>query len=127
MRGCIMGVLMKRIANNILRLVFPVIFVSYLGVLSCYTHMHIVNGARIVHSHPFRKPLAGQPFHHHTQADFQLIQSVTSFCSTGDAVPHFEWEVYAAGEFILSAKPVGIHYYSAPGGILSLRAPPVYL
>ena len=36
-----------------LRIALPLLFISYLGCLIAFTHVHIVNGVTIVHSHPY--------------------------------------------------------------------------
>lgn len=99
------------------------IFIGYIGVISFYTHVHIVNGVTIVHSHPFQKNVPGKPFHSHSQTGFQLIHSLTSFSLTADAVPHFSWGCFP--DFIESPVPVVLTgFLHVTTGVLSLRAPP---
>lgn len=82
---------MRKMAGGMLKLLLPVIFAGYIGALSFYVHVHVVDGEAVLHSHPFRN-LPGQPFHGHTTADFWLVHHVTSYSVTPDVVSHFEWE-----------------------------------
>lgn len=93
-------------------------------MISSYAHVHIVNGVTITHSHPFKNKAKGKPFHSHTQPEFQLINSVTSYNVTADVVPYYNFEVpyfWIAGSTVISDNPV---YLPAVVGVLSLRAPP---
>ena len=38
-----------------LRILLPALFIAYLGCIIAFTHVHIVNGVTIVHSHPYHK------------------------------------------------------------------------
>ena len=58
----------------------PVIFAGYIGALSFYVHVHVVDGEAVLHSHPFRN-LPGQPFHGHTTADFWLLSIKMYICN----------------------------------------------
>lgn len=46
-----------------LRILLPALFIAYLGCIIAFTHVHIVNGVTIVHSHPFHKTDDGRPDH----------------------------------------------------------------
>lgn len=117
---------MKRITNEIMRFLFPAIFIGYIGIISLCTHVHVVDGVTIVHSHLF-KNVPGQPFHSHTHAGFQLIQAVTSYTSTTDIVPCFDFAAVCldlpAALCVLGTSV----FVSAVPGVLSLRGPPAYL
>ena len=59
-----------------LRILLPALFIAYLGCIIAFTHVHIVNGVTIVHSHPYHKTDDGRPDHEHGYAEFQLLHSV---------------------------------------------------
>lgn len=69
--------------NNGIKILFLAIFTGYVGVFAFYSHIHVIGGITIVHAHPFKKAAPGQPFHEHTQAEFQLIDSLSSL-NTGE-------------------------------------------
>lgn len=118
---------MKRALNGIMKVLLPVIFTGYIGVMSFYTHVHVVDGVRIVHSHPFKKSLPGQPLHSHSSAEFQLIKSVTSFSLTPDVVAHFEWKAVGIAWVKPLTASVTVFFRTVAAGVLSLRAPPFVL
>lgn len=35
------------------KLLLPVLFIAYMGSISLFPHAHIIDGCKIVHSHPF--------------------------------------------------------------------------
>ena len=95
------------------------IFCCYLSGISLFSHVHIVNGASIVHSH-----FGGGSEHNHSDSQFAVI----------DILSHFQSE--AAADIVAVCTPFFITSdlhtdYSAPGiligysSALSLRGPPV--
>lgn len=60
-----------------LRILLPALFIAYLGCIIAFTHVHIVNGVTIVHSHPFHKTDDGRPDHEHGYAEFQLLHQLS--------------------------------------------------
>ncbi|MCD7936244.1 MAG: hypothetical protein LUG98_05230 [Tannerellaceae bacterium] len=61
-----------------LRFSLPLLFSVYVGFLIAFTHVHIVNGVTIVHSHPYQKS-NGEPLEHeHNYAEFQLLHQLSS-------------------------------------------------
>ena len=65
---------MKQLLHKIARYFLPVLFISYIGCISLFTHSHVVNGVTIVHSHPYKPGTE----HEHTTAEFQLIHMLSS-------------------------------------------------
>lgn len=68
-----------------LRILLPALFIAYLGCIIAFTHVHIVNGVTIVHSHPFHKTDDGRPDHEHGYAEFQLLHQLSVLQITGAA------------------------------------------
>ncbi|OUN69018.1 hypothetical protein B5G10_12025 [Barnesiella sp. An55] len=61
------------------RFFLPILFISYIGCISLFTHTHVVNGVTIVHSHPYKS----DAHHSHTATEFQLIH-VLSHLTTAE-------------------------------------------
>lgn len=66
----------------LLRIILPVIFITYACSITFFTHTHIVNGVTIVHSHPYLLDENGNPDHEHSGAEIQLIHTLSTFFST---------------------------------------------
>lgn len=115
---------MRKTAGDILKFFLPVLFAGYIGVLSFYAHVHVVNGEAVVHSHPFRN-LPGQPSHGHTTADFWLIHHATSYSVTSDVMPDFEWEACWTEIHAAVCRRTADRLTAVASGALYLRAPPV--
>ena len=112
---------MKRLLVHIMRYFLPILFVSYLAGITFFTHMHVVNGVTIVHSHPFKKGAA----HSHSTVELQLIHflshwttdGTTAFATLSLFIP------FLLCLLLRQAQP--IHWHSPYHGVASLRAPPV--
>lgn len=109
-----------------LRILLPALFIAYLGCIIAFTHVHIVNGVTIVHSHPYHKTDDGRPDHEHGYAEFQLLHRLSVLQITGAA---FVAILLAA--FI----PLSVTYLSLRSirtmivpfrGRRTLRAPPIF-
>lgn len=70
---------MNRLLRPIARYFLPILFISYIGCISLFTHTHVVNGVTIVHSHPYKS----DAHHSHTTTEFQLIH-VLSHLTTAE-------------------------------------------
>lgn len=57
----------------VLRVAFFLLFVGYFCAVNLFSHTHIVNGYKIVHSHPYHDG------HTHNTNEYQLIQNLTHF------------------------------------------------
>lgn len=77
----LMWKLLKNELKRIAALGLPLIFTIYLGGVSLFTHVHIVNGSTIVHSHP-----NNAPGHAHTDGEFNVLELITHFYAGSDAV-----------------------------------------
>lgn len=109
-----------------LRIALPALFIAYLGCLIAFTHVHIVNGVTIVHSHPFtiKRMTAGRTMNMVTRNS----SCFTSFLRLNPAELRLFLILLAAfltTLFILRNNPVYPDYLLPVRGKLSLRAPPV--
>ena len=84
-----------------LRILLPALFIAYLGCIIAFTHVHIVNGVTIVHSHPYHKTDDGRPDHEHGYAEFQLLHQLSVLQITGAA--------FVAMEKTIEDKPDAKH------------------
>ena len=99
-------------------LVLLVLFSCYYSGISMFSHVHIVNGTSLVHSH-----LGGGSEHNHSDSQYAVIDILSNFQSEGVV------ECYSAETsfFLLSENLIGylsplflMEEYAA----LSLRGPP---
>ncbi|MCD8261023.1 MAG: hypothetical protein LUD15_05635 [Bacteroides sp.] len=90
---------MKQTYLHTIRYGLAALFVSYVAFVSLFTHSHVVNGVAIVHSHPFDKD--GE--HHHTEAEFQLIHSLSNIEIDQAISPSFSFT-----PFLLQETPLPV-------------------
>jgi len=105
---------------HILKWFFPLLFISYTGFISLFTHSHVVNGVTIVHSHPYTDD--GQ--HSHTAGQFQLIDLLSTIHATDSAV-----SLLTITAFLILICHLYNFYKKSTfppllKGCISLRAPP---
>ena len=110
----------KRLVLNITRYFLLILFISYLASITFFTHVHVVNGVTIVHSHPFKKDSP----HSHTTVEFQLIHLLNHVVTTGAGIFFLSLQFIACLLYTLSWRPDRAGYCSSVVGVVSLRAPP---
>lgn len=108
-----------------LRIVLPALFIAYLGCLIAFTHVHIVNGVTIVHSHPYSKTNDGRPDHEHGYAEFQLLHQLSTIQISGAAFVSILLAAFLTLLYRISCNPVYPDFLTPIQGKPSLRAPPV--
>ena len=98
---------MNRLLRSIAKYFLPVLFISYIGCISLFTHTHVVNGVTIVHSHPYNP----KAHHGHTTTEFPVgvLLSAVLFAFSCRLF-------YPATRFVRTLRQWGAH---------GLRAPPV--
>lgn len=109
---------MKQLLHKIARYFLPVLFISYIGCISLFTHSHVVNGVTIVHSHPYKPGTE----HGHTTAEFQLIHMLSSietenpsmlgFC-IGDFVFLLQSVVFPVQIFLSHFREMGRSWFAS--------------
>ena len=57
------------------------LFTAYWCGISFFTHSHVENGVKIVHSHPFKSA------HHHTEEQFETIFFASFWCTPEMELP----------------------------------------
>ena len=119
-----------------LRILLPALFIAYLGCIIAFTHVHIVNGVTIVHSHPYHKTDDHRPFydtgengrsdHEHGYAEFQLLHQLSVLQITGAAFVAILLAAFYSFIRNLSFAPVYPDYIVPFRGRRTLRAPPIF-
>jgi len=111
----------------ILRVILPIIFITYAYSITFFTHTHIVNGVTIVHSHPYLLDENGNPDHEHSGAEIQLIHHLSTFFAVSLIV-----SIILLGLFSQRKDDIPIYEYSfTPQNFIRhlsrLRAPPAFI
>ena len=106
-----------------LRIALPLLFISYLGCLIAFTHVHIVNGVTIVHSHPYQKNDDGTPKKEHNYAEFQLLHQLSTIQISGAAFAQVLIAAFLATFCVLSTCPVYPDHLRPVLGKVSLLVP----
>lgn len=109
-----------------LKLIFPALFIVYLGCIMAFTHVHIVNGVTIVHAHPYHSAANGQGGHEHSLTIFQLLHQLSVIQLAGGAWTVFAFHLFLAFCCKHACYPVYPAYLRPVRGCISLRAPPLF-
>ena len=103
-----------------LRILLPALFIAYLGCIIAFTHVHIVNGVMIVHSHPS----SGK---HHTHTTGQVISIAhLSTIHTLEAEVQAEMTVFRPLLYVLEYKINTFRAKALCAQCIHLRAPPFH-
>ena len=61
-----------------------IIFLGYYGSITFFSHVHVVDGVTIVHSHPYKSVNGNNmPDSQHNKKELQVIQLLSDFFTTG--------------------------------------------
>ncbi|MDM8269064.1 hypothetical protein QUW50_08440 [Barnesiella viscericola] len=112
---------MNRLLRSIAKYFLPVLFISYIGCISLFTHTHVVNGVTIVHSHPYNP----KAHHGHTTAEFQLIHALSHLTTAEPSVGVLLSAVLFAFSCRLFYPATRFAHTLRQWGAHGLRAPPV--
>ena len=107
-----------------LKIVLPILFIGYLACIISFTHVHIVNGVTIVHSHPYNKQTNPPSDHQHTGQQLQLYQQFSSIQAEGDIYCSIQLTPTSVNETILLFPSVNNRFILSPTDAFNLRAPP---
>lgn len=107
-----------------LRVLLPLLFITYYSSVALFTHVHIEQGTTIVHAHPFASAGEEGSHHHGSLAEIQLFHQLSTIVAADGAVHFVNLPFYATLKIVLSESPVAAHYVEAVMGQLLLRAPP---
>lgn len=115
---------MKERFSRYLKFALPILFFMYLGSIISFTHVHIINGVTIVHSHPFQKNADGTE-HEHTGTELQLLHQLSTIQQTGSCLFDYTVDSYRVFETTLISRPVFHSHLCKLNKAVQLRAPPV--
>lgn len=87
----------------------------------CFTHVHVVNGVRIVHSHPYSESSG----HQHTTQEFVLLAGISHLNALPSPSSVFEFRDYSTTVYIYINYRIG-DKQMAPVPLYFLRAPPAF-
>lgn len=107
-----------------LKVVLPILLIGYLACIISFTHVHIVNGVTIVHSHPYNKQTNPPSDHQHTGQQLQLYQQFSSIQAEGDIYCSIQLTPTYVNETILLFPSVNNMFILSPTDAFNLRAPP---
>lgn len=110
---------MRKQLLTFLKLLLPLIFVSYLCGIALFTHSHVVNGVIIVHSHPFKDA------HSHTPKQFETIMYLSSYLMPDVTVSEELVQFFPLFLGLLCFPLVISGSKKREVRLVSLRAPPV--
>ena len=111
---------MNRLLRSIAKYFLPVLFISYIGCISLFTHTHVVNGVTIVHSHPYNP----KAHHGHTTTEFQLIHALSHLTTAEPSVggAAFGCAVCLFVPVVLSGYPLRTHTQAVGGSRVACSA-----
>lgn len=99
----------------------PVLFIVYMGVVASFTHVHIINGVTIVHSHPYDK---NPTEHQHTGTELQLLHQLSTIQQAGSCSFDYVVQSFYSYETTLNTQPVFHNPICILNKAIQLRAPP---
>lgn len=104
--------------RKIMKFFLPLLFITYLGGITLFTHSHVVNGVIIVHSHPFKGA------HEHTEVQLETIFYLSSFITS--SVPELLTAALAFLFLLCVLRIPAVERIKCvkPRSGISLRAPP---
>ncbi|MDD4515550.1 hypothetical protein [Massilibacteroides sp.] len=115
---------MKEKCVKYMKFALPVLFILYMGGIISFTHVHIINGVTIVHSHPYSKNADGSE-HEHTGTELQLLHQLSTIQQVGSCLFDYTINPYTTYAVTINNEPVFHTHISKINKAVQLRAPPV--
>ena len=79
---------MIRVRYTKLKLLYPILFTLYVCSFTLFTHTHIINNIKYVHSHPFK--INETSNHEHTEKELQLLDQIFNTSLTSEILPKID-------------------------------------
>lgn len=103
------------------KLLLPLLFIAYSGSITLFPHSHIIDGCKIVHSHPFAKE------HSHDGTEAETIQQLSLFHTDGTIVFPMVPELFASVSEPVAVPRVTDGFSSVLIHYETRRGPPAFL
>lgn len=94
-----------------------------MGCLIAFTHVHIINGVTIVHSHPYSRN-SDVPDKEHNLAEFQLLHQLSTIQIGDTSLDLIELPFYFIPIRLILNSPISSGFICPALGVICLRAPP---
>lgn len=104
---------------------FPLLFTLYVCSITLFTHSHIINNIRYVHSHPFK--FGDAPSHQHSENELELLDQLFNSSFTPDILPNIDLTGDITGNRHLYTNFYQQIHLISSASSLQLRAPPYFL
>lgn len=115
-----MGML-KRNSKRVVGTLLLLLFAGYWASVSLFPHTHVIDGQKIVHSHPYSEaPDTGS--HSHSSSQLQAIAHLSVFLALAATLCGMLSVFAPAATVAYAERRCGIQTFDALG--FSLRAPP---
>lgn len=108
----------NRVYIKVLSILLPIIYIAYVMGATLFVHYHVVNGVKIVHSHPFKDAK------HNSATEIQLINVLNNYTSTQPTILQCPSEYIPILLLVVSTRIVLDKYTYKCVGTLTLRGPP---
>ena len=116
---------MLKVKQKRLKWLLPLLFTLYVSSITFFTHTHVINNIRYVHSHPFKT--SDSPSHQHSDKELELLDQLFNSSFTSDILPEIDLTGNISGSrFQYTNLYQQVHFIS-PASSLQLRAPPILL
>ena len=115
---------MRNLLRTYLRMLLPLLFITYYSSVSFFTHVHIEQGTTIVHAHPFAASDGGAGHQHGSLAEIQLFHVLSTIVAADGAIHPLQLQYKAIQVAELSESLVYPTHLQAIASRLYLRAPP---
>ena len=104
--------------RRIMKFFLPLLFLTYWGGVTLFTHSHVVNGVIIVHSHP------SEANHQHTESQAETILFLDYYVASAVLFMLVAVPCFCALLGLLAVPRRTCLYLSLPEDGIRLRAPP---
>lgn len=114
---------MRKISRSVSSWFLLVLFISFIGGITLFTHTHVINQELYYHSHPYDKSENKQ--HTHTDGQLQLLDLYYNTTLEPDILPNIGLNAFQKLEAILYSRPnISFESTNKPNHF-RLRAPPL--
>ena len=99
------------------------LFILYISGVTLFTHSHIVNHTKYIHSHPFK--FGENQQHDHSEKEYRLLEHFYRTTLTPDIIPETEIACDIPSVTVCLPSLYQQRHLIAPASVRQMRAPPV--